>query len=471
MNTCLIISREDRAINAALVADGTLQEIFFEDNEFLSGNIYIGRVEKIVPGLNAAFVKIGPGKNAFLKLKEVTKRYLKDVLSANKISEGMKILVQVKHDPVESKGAQVTTRIALAGRFVVYFPITRAAGVSKKIQDESERKRLKSLIRKVSRSGSVVIRTAAEGISEDVIEEEYEVLSEKWNKILKSFRRSRKVKVLHKEPTAVEYMLREKLNKNIGEIFFNDETILQRVRSLTKHLPFQPQLHYVEGDLFEKYGIYDQLKLLTQRRIDLPSGGYIAIDTTEAMTVVDVNSAAYTSERNHADLALKTNLEAAKEVARQVRLRNIGGIIVVDFIDMPLKSYYDKLLQAVKQESSQDSAKVEVIGFTKLGLLEMTRKRTAPSFTSMYFGKCPICNGSGFIMSPTIIAKRIRNDILGLEEIQNFSAIKVTLHQKLSGYVERIIKGLPQNTRKMLLFSFDGPDPGSYSVTLIKKKP
>jgi len=471
MDTCLIISREDKTINAALVADGNLQEVFFEDNEFLSGNIYIGRVEKIVPGLNAAFIKIGPGKNAFLKLKEVTKRYLKDVLSASKISEGMKVLVQVKHDPVESKGAQVTTKIALAGRFIVYFAVTRAAGVSKKIQDESERKRLRSLIRRVSRSGSVVIRTAAEGISEDVIEEEYKVLSEKWNKIFKSFRRSRKVRVLHKEPTAIEYMLREKLNKNISEIFSNDDAILQHVRSFIKHLPSQPQLHYVEGDLFERYGIYDQLKLLAERRVDLPSGGYIAIDTTEAMTVVDVNSAAYTSEKNHADLALKINLEAAKEVARQARLRNIGGIIIVDFIDMPLKSHYDKLLQTVKQEVSRDSAKVEIIGFTKLGLLEMTRKRTAPSFTSIYFGKCPICNGSGFIMSPSIIAKRIHNDILGLEDIRNFSAIKVTLHQKLSGYVERIVRGLPQSIRKIVLFSFDGPDPGSYSVTLIKKKP
>ncbi len=465
----LIINIQEKRVNGAILSDGVLQEFFTEENEFLSGNIYVGHVQKIITGLNAAFVDIGEGKNAFLKLSDLSKQYLKRIVGTEVLKEGLKILVQVKHDAVGSKGPQVTGKISLAGRFIVYFPLSRAKGVSKKVLDSKERERLKRLAKSFAKNGGIVVRTAAEFVPEEVIVEEFEELKKEWDEILKDFKRARKSKLLRSEPTVADYIIRERLNKGIDEIYVNDETVYNKVKEACKKIPRKPIINLVKEDLFDKLGVYNQLGQMQERTIDLPSGGYIALDTTEALTVFDVNSASFVAEKSHAELAYRINVEAAHEIARQLRLRNIGGIIIIDFIDMPSKDYYDKLMKELQGAVRGDSAHIELVGFTRLGLFEMTRKRKSPSVDQILFTSCPTCRGTGKVISPLVVVRRVVNELSKIGDINQYSAVKVSLHQRLSGYVEKIRQSLSESIAKKVIFSFDTPNPGDFSLILSKK--
>jgi len=465
----LIINLQEKRVNGAILSDGVLQELFTEENEFLSGNIYVGRVEKIITGLNAAFVDIGESKNAFLKLSDLSRQYLNQIAGSETLKEGMKVLVQVKHDAIGSKGPQVTGKISLAGRFLVYFPLSRAKGVSKKVLDQKERDRLKKLTRNLAKNEGVVVRTAAELVPEEVIVEEFEELKKEWTEILKDFKRARKSKLLRSEPTVADYIIREQLNKQIDEVYVNDETVYEKVKEACKRISRRPVVNLSKEDLFDKLGVYNQLGHMQERTIDLPSGGYIALDTTEALTVFDVNSASFVAEKSHAELAYKINVEAAHEIARQLRLRNIGGIVIIDFIDMPSKDYYDKLLKELQSAVKGDSAHIELIGFTKLGLFEMTRKRKSPSVDQLLFTSCPVCKGTGRVISPLVIVKRVVNELSKIQNINEYNTVKVTLHQRLSGYVEKIKQSVNDSIAKKVVFSFDASSPGDFHLTLIKK--
>lgn len=464
----LVINIQEEKVNVAILSDGVLQEIFSEEDESLSGNIYVGRIEKIIPGLNAAFVNIGGNRNGFLKLTDITKQYISEV-TKSPVKEGIKILVQVKHDAIGTKGHQLTGKISLAGRFLVYFPLSKVRGVSKKVQEPKERVRLQELSRSLAKNDGVVIRTAAEFVPEEYVAEEFNQLKSEWRKVLQSFKRARKIKLLRREPTTVDYILRERLNKDIDEVHVNTREIYEKVKEVSKRLAKKPMIYFFEGDLFDKLCIYSQIGQLQERIIHLPSGGYIALDTTEAMTVFDVNSASFVSEKNHADLAYKTNVEAAYEIARQLRLRNIGGIVIVDFIDMPSKTYYDRLTKELQQAIRNDSAHIELIGFTKLGLLEMTRKRRSPSIDQLLFSGCPICKGTGKVVSPHIVVRRVINELSKIENISEYSSVKVILHQRLSGYTEKIKKSLSSTIVEKIRFSFEGSNPGDFSVVFTKK--
>lgn len=465
----LIINLQEKRVNGAILSDGVLQELFTEENEFISGNIYVGRVEKIISGLNAAFVDIGESKNAFLKLSDFSRQYLKQILNADALKEGMKVLVQVKHDAVGSKGPQVTGKISLAGRFLVYFPLSRAKGISKKVSDPKERERLKKLLKSLAKNEGIVVRTAAEFVPEDVIFEEFEELKAEWDRILKDFKRARKSKLLRSEPTVADYIIRERLNKEIDEVYVNDEVVYEKVKEACKKLPKKPLINLIKDDLFDKLGVYNQLGQMQERIIDLPSGGYIALDTTEALTVFDVNSASFVAEKSHAELAYKINVEAAHEIARQLRLRNIGGIVIIDFIDMPSKDYYDRLMKELQSAVRKDSAHIELIGFTKLGLFEMTRKRKSPSVDQLLFTSCPVCKGTGKVISPLVVIRRVVNELSRIDDVNQYSAVKVALHQRLSGYVEKIKQSLPESIAKKVIFSFDASNPGDFSLILSKK--
>ncbi|MBC7122990.1 MAG: ribonuclease E/G, partial [Pseudothermotoga sp.] len=241
------------------------------------------------------------------------------------------------------------------------------------------------------------------------------------------------------------------------------ELVKQEVKKISKSIV----VHFVEGDLFERFSIYQQLNLLQRRTIDLPSGGYLALDTTEAMTVFDVNSASFTGGKNHAELAFRINMEAAKEIARQLRLRNIGGIVVVDFIGMPNKEYYDRLFKKIRESFEKDPAHVELLGFTRLGLFEMTRKRRTPSSEQLLFSPCPICKGSGRVLSATIVLKRLSNALKEID-LSQYGSVKINLHQRFSGYMEKI-KALVPAHREKVKVSFTHPDPNEFEITLSKK--
>ena len=467
MPTALIINVHENFVSGAILEDGELQEVFDEENETIAGNLYVGVIQKIIPALNAAFVDIGEGKNGFLRISDVGKSYLQQVLSGKQPAEGSKLLVQVKHDAVGQKGPQLTCKLSLPGRYVVYFPMSRVRGVSKKIVEQRERERLRSLFSKLEKNEGLVIRTASEGMPMEIIEEELQSLRQEWQQILSSFKRSRRVKLLRREPTAIDYVLRERLNKNVDEVYVNEEKAYELVKQEVKKISKSIVVHFVEGDLFERFSIYQQLNLLQRRTIDLPSGGYLALDTTEAMTVFDVNSASFTGGKNHAELAFRINMEAAKEIARQLRLRNIGGIVVVDFIGMPNKEYYDRLFKKIRESFEKDPAHVELLGFTRLGLFEMTRKRRTPSSEQLLFSPCPICKGSGRVLSATIVLKRLSNALKEID-LSQYGSVKINLHQRFSGYMEKI-KALVLAHREKVRVSFTHPDPNEFEITLSKK--
>jgi Rne/Rng family ribonuclease len=467
VSSALIINVHEDFVSGAILEDGELQEVFDEENETIAGNLYVGVIQKIVPALNAAFVDIGEGKNGFLRISDIGKSYIQQVLGAKHPQEGSKLLVQVKHDAVGQKGPQLTCKLSLAGRYVVYFPLSRVRGVSKKIIQQRERERLKSLFSKVERNEGIVVRTASEGMPMEMIEEELQSLKQEWQQILASFKKSRKVKLLRREPTAIDYVLRERLNKNVDEVYVNEEKAYELVKQEVKKISKSIMVHFLEGDLFERFNVYQQLNLLQRRTIDLPSGGYLALDTTEAMTVFDVNSASFTSGKNHAELAFKTNMEAAKEIARQLRLRNIGGIVVVDFIGMPSKDYYERLFKKIRESFEKDPAHVELLGFTRLGLFEMTRKRRTPSSEQLLFSPCPICKGSGRVLSTTVVLKRLSNALREIDLTQ-YGSVKINLHQRFSGYVEKIKELISAHKDKVKL-NFNHTDPNEFEITLSKK--
>ncbi|HAA82587.1 MAG TPA: ribonuclease [Thermotoga naphthophila] len=414
-------------------------------------------------------MKIGKGRNAFLKLSEINEAYRKTVLKGQEVKEGQKILVQVKKDASGKKGPQVTPQIGIADRFVVIFPFKKVIGVSRKIEDASERRRLRTIafsLRKKYGVG-VIMRTAAEGVDEEEIIKNFERALEKWNQVLQKFRRSRKPKLLYEEDP-VEQIIKEKVNSKIDKLIYNDRSLLETLQKYLQNLPKKPEIEYVEGDLFEKFSVYERLKKLLSRTVPLKSGGNIVIDRTEALTVIDVNSESYTDAENQEELALKTNMEAIEEIVRQLILRNIGGIVVIDFIKQKDPKSYEKLLSRFKEVAKRDGTRIEIFGFTNLGLLEITRKRTTRPLDTLLFTRCPVCSGTGKVLSQKILLKRIRED---LKKLKDFEEVTLKVHPNMSGYFKREdIKKLQKEFKVKLNLDYGWHDPNSYEIKAKTKK-
>jgi len=463
------LNMQPDSLSYAVLNDGELEEIFLDEIETITGKIYLGRVEKIVPGLEAAFVKIGKGRNAFLKLSEINKSYRETVLKGQEVTEGTKILVQVKKDASGRKGPQVTAQIGIADRFVVLFPFKKVIGVSRKIESKSERRRLRRLAVDLGKkhSAGVIMRTAAEGVEEEEIVKNFQEALKKWNEVLQKFKRSRKPKLLYEEDP-VEQIVKEKVNSKIDRLVYNERSILSTLEKYARTLPKKPELVYTEGDLFEKYFIYDRLKQLLSRTVALKSGGNIVIDRTEALTVIDVNSESYTDAENQEELALRTNLEAIEEIVRQLILRNIGGIVVVDFIKQRDPKNYEKILERFREVAKRDGTRIEVFGFTNLGLLEMTRKRTTRPLGAFLFTKCPVCGGTGRVISQKVLLKRIRED---LKKLGEFDEVILKLHPNMSGYFKKEdVKRLQREFKVKISLDYSWNDPNSYELSAKTKK-
>ncbi len=307
----------------------------------------------------------------------------------------------------------------------------------------------------------MIIRTAAEGVSEDLILEDLERLRKTWEDLVKKFKRSRKPQVLLREPDVLETILRDRIDKSLDKLITNDVEIADKVRKIMEVYKKSIEIEYVDGSVFQELGIYEEIEKLSRRVVHLDSGAYIAIDRTEAMTVIDVNSASFTSSKSHSQLILETNIEAAKEIARQLRLRNIGGIIVVDFITMDREEDRKKVIEELKKALKRDRARTEILGFTRLGLLEMTRKRTSRSIDSIFLSSCPVCGGSGKVVSPSITFKKLIDEIGSIDA----KSVKIRVHQVMSGYFNsENVKKLQRKLKKKLEISYDLCDPTSFEV-------
>lgn len=463
----IVFSKMEEEIRIAVIDNGHLDEVFFEelDNDSVTGNIYLGKVENVVPSLEAAFVDIGVGRNAFLRFKDAPNR--------SKLGKGSKVLVQVKKDAIGTKGPQVTLKVSIPGRSVVYTPFSKHVGVSKKIAEAAERDRLYKVAKSaLSEKEGVIFRTAAYGVGDENIRDEIERLRNKWKEVNDSFKRGRKPKILYEESSLVEYILRERLTENTAEIVVDTEDLWHDVVAGVSKFKsgFKPVVRFVEGDSFITEGAYEKIKEIYKRIIPLESGGNVVIDRTEAMTVIDVNSASNVSGGDVAETSLVTNLEAASQIARHLRLRNIGGIIVIDFIDMKTDEDRTKVVNAFTEELKKDKAKSFVLGFTKLGLLEMTRRRSTAAIGTKLFISCPVCKGTGDIESPRVTFQRLVRDLGKLFEDKSIKRANVQVFHNLSGVLTpEVQKKLTKTFKRTLSFTFTWPIPASFEIKGSKK--
>jgi ribonuclease G len=431
----LLINVTPSESRVALIENGILQEIHIERHtkKGIVGNIYKAKVSRVLPGMQAAFVDIGLEKAAFLHASDIAVyEELKDEVSASQLErkdirelvrEGQHIVVQVVKDPIGTKGARLTTDITLPSRYLVFMPSVTHVGVSQKIEDESERERLKGLVADLcDENGGFILRTAAEGVNGKELRQDAEFLRRLWSKI-KSRESAKKITMLYEDLPVARRVLRDFVGTEIDRIRIDSNLTYQELKAFTKeYVPeLSNKLEYYQGELpiFDLYDVENELQRALGRRVDLKSGGYIIIDQTEAMTTIDINTGAFVGHRNLEETIFNTNNEATLAIARQLRLRNLGGMILIDFIDMMEPDHQRRVLHSLEQAMSKDRAKSKVYGFTQLGLIEMTRKRTRESLEHQLCGECPACRGRGSIKTIETICFEITREVVRVNKAYN----------------------------------------------------
>ncbi|HBR28531.1 MAG TPA: ribonuclease G [Firmicutes bacterium] len=406
----------------AVLEDGKLVELSIESfaAQRLIGNIYRGKVENVLPGMQAAFIDIGMEKNAFLFIDDLQQDRGEDgpASISELLREGQEIIVQLVKEPMGNKGARVVTSLTIPGRYLVLMPTVDYIGISRRIEDEKERERLKKIATHLKPKGmGMIIRTAAEGLSEEDLAADRDFLFNLWQKILKKTKKGPTPALLFHDHDLLYRILRDLFTKEVDRLVIDDrstyEKALELLNVLGPHLRSKVKLS-TENSIFSFYGVEHQIEQALQRKIWLESGAYLVFDQTEALTVVDVNTGKYTGSTCLEDTVFHTNLAAAKEIARQIRLRNIGGIIVIDFIDMCDEESRKQVLESLSQELQKDKVKTNILGFTSLGLLEMTRKKTRPSLREQLQQACSCCEGTGYKYSLDTQTARAERRIMEL---------------------------------------------------------
>ena len=416
MPTNILISSDPWENRVAILEDGTLAELYVEREEKVIGSIFKGKVQNVLPGMGASFVDIGLGRNAFLYVDDINKTPLNigDVEITQgrtgwaineKVSRGDDVLVQIVKEPRGLKGARISTNISLPGRYLILMPTGKYSGVSRKIESADERNRLKQLLKVIRPEGmATVVRTAAAGVSQAELIADLGVLIRMWHGILENYKRSGSPALLHKDMNLVFKAARDFITPEVENVYIDDAEEADRVKDFMRLLgpQYVDRIQAYPGGrkLFGDYKIDDEISKLLRPKVNLPSGGSIVIETTEALTVIDINSGKFTGGKNLEDTIVKTNIEAAAEIARQVRLRDIGGIIVCDFIDMNSESARNKVIATLEAGLRKDRTRTTIQSFSPLGLLEFTRKRVGKDLSGQLRGACPTCNGIGTVMSP-----------------------------------------------------------------------
>jgi ribonuclease E len=390
-----------------------------DDTNQIDGNVYRGRVQNVLPGMEAAFVDIGIPKNAVLYMGDV--RYDRDDIEGggssgahprieDVLKAGQTILCQVTKNPIGAKGARLTQEVSLPGRFAVLVPNSSAFGISKRLGD-NERRRLRRIIDEVKPAGhGMIVRTAAEGVSADELQRDVETLLEQWNAIELESKRSDAPGLLYREPELSVRILREELNAEYRGVVIDDRALFEQVRDYVRAVSpeLSDRVEYYdpveEGlPIFERYHVHEQLHKALDRKVWLPSGGSLIIERTEALTVIDVNTGKNVGKTNLEETVYRNNLEAAEEVARQLRLRDIGGIIVIDFIDMEIRENRDKVAAALRNALARDKTRTQVFDISELGLVEMTRKRISEGLLETLSTECAVCAGRGVTLDDSVL--------------------------------------------------------------------
>lgn len=436
----LYINSLNRETRVALLEDQKVVEYMIERplEKRVVGNIYKGKVADVLPGMQAAFIDIGIGKNAFLYVDDIypSKGIKKDdgtKLPAIReiVRQGEQILVQVNKEPVGTKGARVTTNITLPGRYLVYLPYGGHVGVSRRIEEELERERLKEIGEDlICNQEGLIVRTVCEGITEEELIQDLHSLRQQWADIYETAKHVEPSNPVFLEVDMIPKVVRDLMTSEIKECLVDDRIQLQRLKQEMCQFPdLQERLILYSGiqNIFDYYQITAELERSLRRKVWLKSGGYIVIDQTEALTVVDVNTGKFTGNQNLEETVLRTNLEAAKEIARQLRLRDIGGIIIIDFIDMIETENQVAVLELLEGALKNDRTKSNVVGLTSLGLVEMTRKKVRQNILEVISKACSTCNGKGYTLSEETVAAQVERMLLEYRN-RDIDAVLVQAH-------------------------------------------
>lgn len=431
MSTEILVNAMPYETRVAVVEHGLTQELYIELPRRLGivGNIYKGRVARVMPGMQAAFIEIGDKRSAFLHAGDVAKMpYVEAGANGDGapsiqalLSEGETVLVQVLKDPLGTKGARVTTRISIPSRYMVYVPGGSGVGVSTRIEDPVERERLREvveLVRPGGGGGGYIVRTAGEGATRDALRADMLYLSRLWAALEMTAQDAPCPALVHEDLPLPLRIMRDLLDEQVVQLRVDSAELCERMRHFAAmFLPgFAERITLYDGErpIFDLYGVEDEIERALERRVNLKSGGYLVIDQTEAMTTVDVNTGAYTGTRNSDEAFLKTNLEAAQVIARQLRLRNLGGIIIIDFIDLVRPEHRQLVLETLKRELSSDRAHCTVGEVTSLGLVQMTRKRARESLEHVLMRPCPHCDGRGMVKTPESVCFDLYRELIRL---------------------------------------------------------
>ena len=474
MKNQIIIHSSGKQTRVALLENGELAQLFIEseENQRTVGDIYHARVHKVMGGIRAAFIDVGMEKDAFLHFsdagdhlgqyikmmngeKAISKSAEKDLKNFNKLSNydkqmlagkllrnGQNLLVQIVKEPIGSKGPRVSTDITIAGRFLVLIPMGEYIALSKKINNNKERRRLKKTVGDMLPDGfGVIVRTVAQGQDKESIEEDMRTVLVKWEKMLNKLEESTPPTLLYKDLDITESLIRDLFAKQYDRVLIDDYQLYKSIKSYVsqiapKMLP-SVQLYKGKENVFDSVGVGNDVNSIFSPRVRMPSGGYLIFEQTEAMYVVDVNSGPYAAKQKQEDNSLKTNLEAAREIAKQLRLRDIGGIIVVDFIDLRDDKNRKKIYDELKKEFKKDQAKTNILGMSDFGLVQITRQRIRPSVVNSVSKVCPMCGGSGSVVSQDTIITDIESWISKLKYSTQYRAVDIYVNPYLKSFLTK----------------------------------
>jgi ribonuclease G len=438
----IVVNRTLEETKVAVLEDGKLFDLFIErrESEKILNNIYKGTVQGIVPALESAFIDIGFSKGAYLGVNDIIAQHHEKKNIENMIKIGQEIMVQVYKEPINTKGSKVTMDISLPGRLLVYMPFSNNVGISKNIEDREEYDRLKTIVTKIKKDmpGGIIVRTEAEEATETEIRNEIKHLTRLWSAINERFAGAKPMSLIHKDLGIVSQTIRDYFTDDVVIIHTDSPKELKEATEFVKIVSpeFSDRIALYDGKvpIFKAYGIEEEIKKLRSNIARLQSGGYLIIQEAESLCAIDVNSGKFTSKSSQEDTAALTNLEAAEEVARQLRLRNIGGIIVIDFIDMKKASNRQKILEKLREAAKGDKAKIKIWPITRLGLIEMTRQRKRESLFSLLGDTCPVCRGLGLVLSKESVFINVCDEIVQLKVDCYHGKIKIKINPDVVEY-------------------------------------
>lgn len=455
----IIVNIVPEETRMAILEDGELEAVEMEraSHSHLVGNIYKGRVQNVLPGMQAAFIDIGMEKNAFLYIGDgLPHETIEAMPPHTRIHIGQSLPIQIVKDAIGTKGPRATMHISLPGRTVVLMPTAAYIGMSRRIEDEAERQRLHAIAERICpESMGLIIRTVAAGHSEESLRRDVQYLVRLWESILSRYK-LKSSSLLYRDADLLIRLVRDNFTADIDELVIDNAEACQRVRDLVAGL--SPELvdrvhcYDKKQPIFKAYHIEEEIEKLGDREVELPSGGFLVIDKTEALTVIDVNTGKYVGKSNLAETVYRTNLEAAAEILKQIRLRDIGGIIVIDFIDMEKEEQKEQLLTYMREQVRHDRTKTNIVDITSLGLVEITRKKSRQNIDSIVYSECPTCHGRGRVESPETVSIRISRDIRRMERTSHArEGYEIEVH-------ESVAEELRQNQLMMNLAAEFGTD-------------